>query len=273
MAATPTSDALGPVPGSRQRRIIIDNLLHRHIRCPRWGAVAGIALVALVLLPMVARALPQTFTARFTMNAQGMDIARSQWHLQRSAKGEFLYTTRSESIGIAKLLRNEQVEESSRFIVDGAVLRPLRYEYTRSGGKRHRTASVQFDWSTGQALNRINDDSWTLPLSAGVQDKLSYTLAIMLAMEQDGAPPASITVTDGGKAKTYALAVVGREKRATVLGDLDTVHIKRSTSDDPRVTHIWLASGLGFLPVHIEHMEDGETATFTLDSLDGLSPR
>ena len=90
-------------------------------------------------------------------------------------------------------------------------------------------------------------------------------------METSGKPPATISLSDGGKLKRYALALVGRERRETALGSLETVHIKRTTADDPRVTHIWLAPKLGFLPVHIEHQEDGETATITLESLEGLS--
>jgi len=235
-------------------------------------AVSGLTAVVLVALlcPCAARALPESFTAHFAMSAQGITIARSQWKLEPAGGDVFVYTTQSESVGIAKLLRNEKVEERSRFSVSGSDLRPLGYHYLRSRGKRKREADVRFDWDGGQGLNTINGETWTMALEPGVQDKLSYMFAIMLAMEKQGSPPPSITLSDGGKVKTYQLALIGHEQRETGLGKLETAHIKRSTADDPRVTHIWLAPSLGFLPVHIEHHEDGETATITLESLEGM---
>jgi hypothetical protein len=215
-----------------------------------------------------AQAMPRSFEASYTLSAQGMDVARSHWSLRSNEDGTFQYTTRSESIGLAKLLRDQQVEEHSRFVLHRGQVRPLEYRYARTG-RKPRTAAVRFDWQRGTGSNAINDSDWSMPLTPGMQDKLSYLFAIMLAVGRDGEPPEQITLSDGGKLKTYSFKLLGRESRDTLRGPLDTLVVERTTPGEARVTRIWLAPELAHLPVRIEHREDGETLSIRLQALQG----
>ena len=244
---------------------------------PRWrdAAAAASIAVALCLAPAFVRgagpALPERFTASYVLSAQGLDIGKTRWTLQPDGDGRFAYHSRSETIGLARLLRDETVEERSvwRF-GDGGAVQPLRYTYSRTG-RREREVEVDFDWQQGRVFNTLNGHTWSMPLEAGMLDKLVYLLALMNDLAHD-VRETRYAVADGGKVKTYLMSVVDRERVDTVLGSLDAVVVRRTREDEERVTLIWCAPALGYLPVLVEHREKGEQVRLTLQQLDGLAP-
>jgi len=246
------------------------------IRHPRGARAAAAWLaLALILAPGAGRgagtALPQQFAASYVLSAQGLDIGETRWTLEPIGDGRFEYHSRSETIGLARLLRDETVEERSvwRF-ADGGSVQPLRYTYSRTG-KRERDVKVDFDWQQGRVFNTLNGHTWSMPLEAGMLDKLVYLLALMNDLAHD-VHEARYAVADGGKVKTYLMSVVDSERVDTVLGPLDAVVVQRLREDEERVTLIWCAPALGYLPVLVEHREQGEQVRLTLRRLDGMSP-
>lgn len=231
----------------------------------RWTAAALLALVP----ASAAFALPERFSARYVLSAQGVDIGKTHWTLAPLGDGRFAYESRSEAIGLARLLRDERIDERSVWrLADGSV-QPLRYTYNRSGGKRVRNVEVEFDWQDGRVRNTLNGQTWSMPIEAGMLDKLVYLLALMndLAAERR---EVRYAVADGGKVKTYLLRVVGRERVDTVKGSLEATVVERRREGDERETRIWCAPALGYLPVRVEHREDGEVVRLELESLEGL---
>lgn len=234
------------------------------------GMLAGILAIAAGAAD--AAALPERFDAQFVLSARGMDIGQTRWQLTPAGDGRYVYSSHSEAIGVAKLLRDERIEERSewRFSRGGAVT-PLHYTYTRSGGKRERAVQVRFDWQGGRVHNTLNGDSWSAPVEPGTLDKLVYVLELMRELA-NGAREATYEVADGGKVKTYRLKVVGEERVETVLGPLDTLVVERRRDDDNESTVVWCAPALRYLPVKVEHREDEGTVRLTLTGVDGLSP-
>jgi hypothetical protein len=68
------------------------------------------------------------------------------------------------------------------------------------------------------------------------------------------------------------MSVVDQERVETVVGALDTTVVERRREGEERLTRIWCAPALGYLPVQVEHREDGETLRLTLERVEGLSP-
>jgi len=233
-------------------------------------ALAGALLFA--ACGVHAGSLPERFDARFVLSARGMDIAHTRWQLAPANNGRYVYIAHSEAVGIAKLLRDERIEERSewRFSRAGAVT-PLLYSYARSGGKRERTVQVRFDWQSNRVHNTLNGQSWSAAIAPGTLDKLVYVLELMRNLAQ-GAREATYEVADGGKVKTYRLKVVGEERVDTALGPLDTLVVERHRDDDDESTVVWCAPALRFLPVRVEHREDAGTVRLSLTGVEGLSP-
>jgi hypothetical protein len=241
-------------------------------RCPgyRRALLAG----ALALHGALASAgpLPERFEASFVLSAQGVDIGTTRWQLAPLGDGRYVYEAHSETVGLARLLRDERIDERSEWrFADGAV-RPLHYSYSRTGGGREREVEVRFDWAHGRVRNTLNGESWTMPLELGTLDKLVYLLALMRDLAH-GLEEARYAVADGGHLKTYRLRVVRTERVATVMGELDTVVVERHREGDDRLALVWCAPALAYLPVLIEHRQDDGVVHATLTRVAGLPVR
>jgi hypothetical protein len=242
-----------------------------HKRAPT--AVLCILLLTLSAANAVhaqANSFPPEFRATFLLNTRGIDVGTTQWELGPLSAGRYFFSIASETIGIAKLFRDERVQERSEWELAGDQVRPLRYSSSRVGGKREREMQIDFDWSTAKASSTLNGNNSTAPLKSGTLDKLTYFIALMNDLSS-GVTEARYAVADGEKSKTYLLKVVGEEQIDTVLGPLNTTVVERTQSGKSRVTRMWCAQGLQFLPVQIEHIEDDGTVRFTLTALEGLT--
>ena len=230
-------------------------------------------LSASLIVSNCALSLPTNdVSARFRLSAQGFEIATVDWRMTPGSSGEHVYESISQSVGVARLIRNEQVTERSRWRLSNGVVEPLEYAYSRRGGKRVRDASVRFDWNSGSAHGALNGNGWESKLEPGMQDKLSYLLSLMNRLER-GQQLVPISVHDGAKNKRYHFRQIGKDSVDTAVGRVDTVQVERRVDGDGRVTVVWMAPGLGYFPVKIVHKEDGETVTLTLESLEGVSAR
>lgn len=213
---------------------------------------------------------PRDFQATFTLSARNLEIGKTRWALTSSGNNRFTFSADSEALGLAKVFRDERISEISEWRIVKNRVQPLRYTYSRKGGKRDRDVQIDFDWDKATARNALNGKSWSMPLADGTLDKLVYVIALMKDLA-GGQRTLSYAVADGGKTKTYSIKTIGEEQVDTVIGALRTVVVERRQKGKSRITRIWCASALDFLPVKIEHIEDDGTLYFELASLEGLS--
>jgi hypothetical protein len=218
---------------------------------------------------VVPASFPSSFKASFVLNARGLDIGVTHWALSSLEDGRYLYTLHSEATGIAKLFRDERIDESSEWRFENGRVRPLRYSYSREGGKRDRKDTASFDWDKARATYTRDGQTREKRLAEGTLDKLNYMLALMNDLAH-GMRETQYLVADNGKKKTYQLKVVGEERIQTVVGELQTIIVERTREGKDRLTRVWCAPELAYLPVRIEHIEHDGTLDFTLTKLEGF---
>jgi len=82
-----------------------------------------------------------------------------------------------------------------------------------------------------------------------------------------------VHVTDGRRVTEYRYNILGREKLATPLGDIQTLHVKKvQDPDDKRGFDVWLAVDQHYLPVRIRATEkDGTAFDSLVDSIDSAA--
>ncbi len=232
--------------------------------------VTGTLLMVLALIPAARGAgFPSHFDLHYTLSRQGLDIAEVHWQLQPTKNQGFRYSSHTQTIGIAKMFRDEQIMEISDWRFEQGHLQSLHYKYSRHGGKRQREAEAKFDWSQEKLHNNLNGKQWTMPLPAITYDKLNYLLAIMLDLGQD-LRVKHYRVATGSKLKTYDLRYLNEESIETAIGPLQCLILERTVKGSERRTRVWAAKTLHFLPVKIEHHEDGETVKLSLTELKAL---
>lgn len=241
----------------------------------RRGLTRSLLLTACALLavslPLAADHAPlPEFEAEYTLSLNGLDVAELQVRLHREGE-HYMYESFTRPIGVLALFRDDRIRETSQWVYgrEGRI-QPLRYTYQHTGSKREREADLRFDWAAGKVLNRVENEPWTMEIPQGTQDKLGYQLALMLDLSH-GRRDLSYHVADGGKLKVYQVDFQGMETLQTELGELRTIKVQRQKDRKGRVTTIWCAEKLAYLPVRITHRDaDGSFFTLRVTAVNGI---
>lgn len=220
-------------------------------------------LLAFVNVP--AAELPPDFTARYVVKKGPMQLGVASRQLQRGEDGSLVYRTSSDTTGLADMLFSNHVRETTSLaVVDGHAL-PLEYDYSRSG-KRDRSLQQSFDWDAGRVANRLNNVLTEYDIEAPTYDLSGYQLNLMTGLAR-GTRSFDFNIAGKHGPRTYAIRHVGDETVNTALGEFDTVVVQRQAG---QTTTLWCAAALNYLPVKIEHEENGSTFTAYLESVVGL---
>jgi hypothetical protein len=221
-------------------------------------------------VPVAGTALLTDFTVVYVMRKGDSVLARVEQRLQPQADGTYVYSSVSETAGLAKWIVKDVVTETSRFRAIGSKLQPLEYRFDRSGGLRDRRTHLKFDWTKGTVISEVDTNSWTLPIPTLAQDKLLYQLALPWGLE-NGDRDFDFNIPDGNRIKDYSFEIIGEETLSTALGDLHTVKLERLRKK--RSTIVWCAPQWRHLPVQIQHREpDGQQLQMVIESVTGVSP-
>jgi hypothetical protein len=126
-------------------------------------------------------------------------------------------------------------------------LRPDEYRDERPFGW---VASAKFDWESRAVRQERRGKSETLQMQGAAQDPLS--LAYTFAFVPPKGKEYDIIRADGRGLTPFRFAVLGNEKLATPMGEIQTLHIQK-VRDGPedKATDIWFAVDRDFLPVRV----------------------
>lgn len=167
--------------------------------------------------------------------------------------------SRTKAKGVFKLIKSDVIMETSIVSMDAGQVRPHQYIYDRSGGKKDKHVELNFDWSSREVAIDDQKHPWVLDLGDNTHDKHAYQLQLMLDLQAD-TESLTYQIADGGKLKTYAITILGRETVKTPLGTIDTIKLRRERdADSERETTLWCAPALGNLPVRLEHKEKDDS--------------
>lgn len=126
-------------------------------------------------------------------------------------------------------------------------LRPDEYRDERPFGW---VASAKFDWESRSVTQERRGKAETLQMQGAAQDPLSlaYTFAFVPPMGKEY----DIVRADGRGLTPFRFAVLGNEKLATPIGEIQTLHIaKVRDGPEDKATDIWFAVDRDFLPVRV----------------------
>ena len=242
-----------------------------------WAGVVGLfsALCCACLLFASGPAQAESdaglrpFEAEYVLYAKNTKAARVVRSLTRLDDGSYEYRSETKTVGLISLFKKLHIVESSRLALEERLLKPLFYSYQRTGDRKKREVSIEFNRDAGKIKNTINGDFWHLPMEPAVMDKLLYQLAIMHDL-QKGDTPTSYQIADGGGIKTYNFEKLGEEVVETPLGSFNTIKMIRHRPDSSRKSIFWCAPEFDYLQVKVEHTEkDGSTTVAVLKSLQG----
>ena len=194
------------------------------------------------------------FRAVYKADYKGLPVkAHGVRELQRDSNG--VYTLRSDATSFIA-----SIEESSAFTFRNGKIKPIQYEYHRTGIGRERHAILDFDWQKMTVLNNVQSKPWKMSVSENSLDKLVYQLqmrADLLHARSQSLPWPDLKyeIADGGKLKHYEFEVIGEEIIETPMGEINTLKIMRIKHRKNRETALWLAPDYDFLLVRLQQLE------------------
>lgn len=147
------------------------------------------------------------------------------------------------------------VFESTEFKWQNNQIIPLKYHFKQSVLGKKRVADVNFDWEQLKVTNTVENKPWKMPISEGVQDKLSYQLLLQQDLAR-GLEEFNYSVADGGKLKQYKFVFDGKEIIEAPIGSYETIRIKRlRDAKKNRETFIWFAPELDYQIIKLHQIE------------------
>jgi Protein of unknown function (DUF3108) len=221
----------------------------RHGNRPLLAAAVWLLGCVLAVPALRAASLP-SFDATFQIMSGGLRLGTNEVSLSVEGNGDYRFESHTWPSSWISWLLKEDLRELSRGILDRAEIRPLFYQYQRSGRRSTRNAELTFDWQNSTVVNNVADSKWEMSIPAGTLDKLSTQLGIMLEL-QNGATEKTFAVADGGKLKQYAFQVIGTETVELPAGRFEAVKLSRLGVSAEQLTYIWCAPDLHYLPVRI----------------------
>lgn len=199
------------------------------------------------------------FAGTYSVEYRGIRAGNIDFIL-RQTNGGYLYESVAHPRGMARLVVNNKTREASEFIVENGVIKPLLYELDDGTSDTDEDTRLTFDWNAKKAHGRHEDKAIELPLTDGVQDRMSAQVAVMQALLA-GKQLDKQTFIDRDALKEYTYVRVREEKLKTQLGVLDTIVYSSSRPGSNRVARLWYAPSLGYAPVRGEQERKGKIET------------
>ena len=157
------------------------------------------------------------------------------------------YSITSEMRGNGILALFGPLKRTSRGHITALGLRPDEYRDQRGSSW---AVSAKFDWDARSVTQERDGKSERLPMQGIAQDPLS--LAYDFAFVPPKGKEYDVIRADGRGLTPFRFAVVGSEKLATPVGEMQTLHItKVRDGPEDKSTDIWFAAERDFLPVRV----------------------
>lgn len=176
--------------------------------------------------------------------------------LTRSGDG-FSATHLVEPTGFARLVSKGRIRDTSTFSVVGNDVRPLHFESDDSISHDGTTASIDFDWQSGQASGHVGGEDYLVPLQGVVHDRVSIQYQLMLDL-LSGAEKSSYVLFDVDEQKQVSITRIGSRRISVPAGNFEAIGIQHQSEGSRRVTTLWCVRELGYLPAMIEQHRRGK---------------
>ncbi|MGB8328324.1 MAG: DUF3108 domain-containing protein [Steroidobacteraceae bacterium] len=223
------------------------------MRFDRLRALLGIGVATAALAAPFAAAQngPRPFVATYTVQWKGFNAGTTTLDLKPQNGTRYVYRSRMMARGLFRLAFPDEITQTSIFSIANGMPRPLSYRADDGSSRTERDVALDFDWQGNRVTGTAERQPVDLALQPGVQDAMSVQIAMMLALATQAAPTTFLMI-DKNEVKDYVYAPEGTAKLQTALGELDTVIWSSRRPDSDRVTRMWYAPSLGFIPVRAE---------------------
>lgn len=203
---------------------------------------------------------PAPFAATYAVHYRGMSAGLLHFELRSLGGGRFVYETRAEPSFFAKFFVGSSAVERSEMRIDGSGVRPLSWLVEDGKSGEDEDGALEFAWNEMRVSGIAEGKPFELSAVPGLQDRLSFQVAVMTDLLR-GREPGTIPVVDDGRIKRYSYSRAGAERIRTEAGEFETVLYESTRPGSSRVKRVWHAPALGYLTIRAEQLREGKVET------------
>jgi hypothetical protein len=187
-------------------------------------------------------------------------VGRLCFALRTGEAGTFIYETRAKPGLLAGLVVGEQAVERSVMRIDSGGVRPLSWYLDDGKPGDAKDGALAFAWDEKRVTGTIEGRKIQLPAEPGLQDRLSIHVAVLTTLLR-GHEPGIVPMVDRNKIKRYSYRRAGAGQIKTPAGEFAAVLYESTRPGSNRVSRVWHAPALGYLPVRVEQLRKGTVET------------
>lgn len=159
--------------------------------------------------------------------------------------------------GFARLVLRGSIEERSEFMVGADGIRPGHYDSSDTLSRKDKFMTFDFDWVNKRVSGKINDQDFVFEFDGEVHDRVSIQYELMYNL-LNGTMGGEYALLDGDQLKQLQITNIGTKTIKTPFGEFEAIGIQHRAKNSSRVSTLWCAEALGYLPVLIEQHRDGK---------------
>lgn len=228
----------------------------------RWAALlAGAALALAAPASHGKDTALQPYKARYQVTFRGLSGGQIESSLSRSSvPGQWLYETRAFPSLLGRVAVSPNARERSTMQVTPSGVRPLTFDFNDGSESSSKDVRFKFDWTAGRVQGEAEGVPFELAVQPGTQDTASVQAAMIIELLA-GRSPAGFPILTGRKLREYRYWYEGKATVMTPFGQFEAVVWANQRDGSTRVTKVWHAPALGYVPVQAIQYRKGQAET------------
>lgn len=203
----------------------------------------------------------QPYKARYQVTYRSISGGQIETSLSRgNAPDQWLYETRAYPNLLARVAVSPDAREHGTMQIKPSGVRPLSYEFNDGSDSSNKDVRFKFDWATGRVRGEAEGTPFDLAVEPGTQDTASVQAAMLLELLA-GRSPAGFQILMGKRLREYRYWYEGKTTVMTPFGQFETVVWANQRDGSTRVTKVWHAPALGYVPVQAIQYRKGQAET------------
>ncbi len=158
--------------------------------------------------------------------------------------------------GLSRLITRGSMDVTSEFSSESDRIMPARFRSVDTI-RDDPDIDLSFDWATNKATGTVGEDKVSLPLEGVAYDNVSIQYALMHDLLNGGQSDRYV-LFDIDELRTADVSIAGEKEIKTKAGTFKAIGIRHQKEGSSRITTLWCAKELGYLPVVIEQHKNGK---------------
>jgi len=223
------------------------------MRC--WRCTVVLACTATLAIPAVAAPSLTPHVAEYKVKISMLG-GQLNTELKLTETG-YVATHVIKPTGLSRIVSRGKISETSEFDALSDGIRPRVYSSIDTISRDKNRVSVRFDWDTGEARGTVDGEEVVSIMNDLAYDRVSIQYELMHDLLSEG-PSDNYTMFEIDRLRSVKVRNIGVRKVKVPAGQFDVIGIQHQAEGSKRVTTLWCAEELDYLPVIIEQHRKGK---------------